>query len=237
MARNGKKSHPAIRKRLRSAITTIKNASTKAVASSIENAVVAIITVVIPAVFFYAFWTPLSDWWQEWLIPTTPNTHLSILVARLSGDEDGSQTRHVVHSLEDQFSHAAPGALLHIQSYPATLQLGTGELSSEVSAAEQRGKQWLKRKNATLLIWGNVTAKDQVLRLRFVGRDEHDGVADNAPVDNTINKKAILSAKNYRLGEVLELPHHFDVDLGSALATVVASSIRPSYSVQRRLLA
>jgi hypothetical protein len=167
----------------------------------------------------YFSWRPLMDRWQGRMQPRAPGTHLSILVARLEGDPYRAQTGHVIASLRSELVRKPGGPVVHVTEYPEVLAPGKGEIGAADAAAEAKGRDWLQRKDADVLIWGSVAEENSVLRLRLLARDG-DG-----------------SAKSYALNEVLELPADFTADLGAVLAISAAAAVQPVHGNPGQALA
>ena len=144
--------------------------------------------------------------------------HYTILVARLAGDADGSQQRHIIQSLDRQLSADRAGSAIAVRAYPD--QLVISELADRAKAradVEAKGRRWLSSKSADLLVWGEVGMADRVLRLRFLSAAEPDDA----------------DTKGYALTDTLELPADFGEDLGAVLEGLVAASIAPAYESGR----
>jgi tetratricopeptide (TPR) repeat protein len=165
--------------------------------------------------------------WRGWWLKTkarletrkADGTQFTLLVAELDGDTDHTQTRHILAELEKQFP-ARGEARLHVLPYPEALKPGPGERTAALKAAEERGRRWLRDKNADVLIWGEVGAKDKVLRLRFT-----------APLGDGGGQKP------YKMNSTLELPPNFGSDLGAVLAAQAATAISPVYERSGEALA
>ena len=149
--------------------------------------------------------------------PVASGKQFAILVGKLEGDKDGSQTRHIRSSLITQFGQQSQ---IDVLFRDETLAMPLGNLRAELSEAEKHGQKWLKQQRADVLVWGEVAASDKVLRLRFLSQSGDGG-----------------GAKAYRLNEVLELPANFNADLGAVLAVQAATSIRPIYERSGEALA
>ena len=95
----------------------------------------------------------LKGWWltkwRLWRAPPSPGTHFTILVAQLDDDANNSQQKHIRQSLEAQFRGAGADARMHIDIYPDTLRLRTGEIGAAVAEAEKKGRDWLDREMPT----------------------------------------------------------------------------------------
>jgi hypothetical protein len=176
-------------------------------------ALAAMIIAVIGAVFAYvAFLHP---------VPPASGKRFAILVAKLDGDADGSQSRHVLNSLDAQFSAPEQKRAIEVLSWPQTLTLDAGDREAAIQGAEKRGREWLKRERADVLVWGEVGSRDKLLRLRFLTPENSSGE----------------KAENFSLSQELELPADFGADLGTALAVQAASAIQPIYERSGEALA
>jgi tetratricopeptide (TPR) repeat protein len=164
-------------------------------------------------------WTWLRRQRAKRKLPPSDGAQFTLLVAELDGDADHTQTRHILAEPEKQFPPRGE-ARLHVLPYPETLKPGPGERTAALLAAEERGRRWLKDKNADVLIWGEVGAKDKVLRLRFT-----------APAGNGGGQKP------YEMNSALELPPNFGADLGAVFAAQAATSISPVYDRSGEALA
>lgn len=132
-----------------------------------------------------------------------PNAPLSVLVARLAGD-DGSQTERVVFSLRRAFGRGAAGQAVQVQDAKRTLTAGrSGDDIRDHDKAEKQGRDWLHESGATILVWGDVAAKDKVLRLYFM---LNTGRSDRP------------ARESYTLSDRLELAKDFQEDLGAVIA-------------------
>ncbi|MEJ2117032.1 MAG: tetratricopeptide repeat protein [Alphaproteobacteria bacterium] len=152
---------------------------------------------------------------------STGNKHFTVLIAQLEGDADGAQTRHIAESLENLFSQSGKNDApqLRVARYPKALKLGRAEVSGAVAKAEAKGQTGLARQNADVMVWGCVSTADNVLRLRFLPRERAGTSSENSSV----------SAKRYRLNEVIELPLNFPADWGAAITVLAMAGIEPAY--------
>ena len=99
---------------------------------------------------------------REQLREPAPGTQFTILLSDLQGDGDGTQTRHVAATFLDQSG-------LDVIRICGSLAIDRyGSQAAALEQAEQRGRDWLDRYNADLLIWGEVVKADDALRLWFV---------------------------------------------------------------------
>ena len=137
-----------------------------------------------------------------------PNAPLSILVARLAGD-DGSQTERVMVSLRRALGRGPAGQAVQVQDAKRTLARGrSGDDIRDHDKAETDGRRWLRETGVNILVWGDVAAKDKVLRLYFV---LNTGQADRP------------ARESYTLSDRLELARDFQEDLGAVIAGHVAT--------------
>jgi len=156
--------------------------------------------------------------WAKARTPKGDGAHFTFLVAQLEGDADERQTRHVIAELRKQFPTRGE-ATASVIPYPDVLALDPTKLDAE-ARAEKRGRDWVKAKNADVLIWGEVAAHDKVLRLRFLAPAGEGG-----------------GAKPYALSPTLELPEDFTSELGAALAVQAAALVAPVYENAGQVLA
>lgn len=168
------------------------------------------------AVEWLAFWQRDHDKTQrgEHTAARVAGTNFSVLVAQLEGDTDGAQTRHLAESLETLFGYGGSRPAIKIHRYPKALIVAQPDVSGAVAKAESKGRSWLQRKNADVLIWGSVAGNgSKTMRLRFL------------PLSETVAN----DAKRFALNEVFELPASFGEDVGAALAIAVTASIAPLF--------
>jgi tetratricopeptide (TPR) repeat protein len=140
--------------------------------------------------------------------PPSEGALFTVLVADLSNDPEKSQTRHVIHALEDAFG---PNASIEIRAFTRTLDVRPwGDQAAAVGESEARGREWLTSQNADLLVWGSVVMQDRTLRLRLLARDV------------SASKFA-----NYPLTEIVTLPIDFGKDLSAMLSGLALSAAVP----------
>lgn len=138
--------------------------------------------------------------------PTTKD-YFTIVVCELENDDvQKTQTKHILQTLQRQFLLLDSDHPIAVIDFPIVLKSGiAGDISVKDARSIELGKSWLDEKSADLLIWGEVAAKDNVLRLRFLTREKSDG-----------------AQKGYKLDDVLELQQDFKSDLEEVLVSVVA---------------
>ncbi len=152
--------------------------------------------------------------------PERATGSFAILVADLDGDTERSQTRHILNSLRTQFGEDYAKRGLQILPRGEALVAKAGDLQKVEEPLKTKGREWLVEQNASVLIWGEAAARDELLRLRFLSAEE-DG-----------------TAKPYALSEqTLELPQDFGADLGAVLAAQAATAISPVYDRDGEALA
>jgi tetratricopeptide (TPR) repeat protein len=153
--------------------------------------------------------TPTEIWceYQEKIVSPipAPNTHFTFLVATLDGDSTGKQTKHIVAALRGQ---KGIGVLRTCR----VLHISTDGLETDAeSVAMKYGQQWLKERNADLLIWGEVVSADKALRIWFL------------PRKGTSN----FRKSPYLLTDAIILPQDFHQDLINRLVAIALSSLTP----------
>ena len=154
-------------------------------------------------------------------LPAGDASHFTILVVELEDDDEKrSQTKHVIQSLRAQFGAHLDSKAFAVIDYPMVLKSGNvGLLDQRDKAAEQKGRDWLREKNAHLLIWGSVAEANKVVRLRFL------------PVEGDGQNE-----KGYKLSDILELPSNFKYDLSAGLAAYVLSEAIPAFDATKSLV-
>jgi hypothetical protein len=195
--------------------------------------------------------TGIKDWaWNRtklWLdlrkfekeFRRAPEAALVILVARLEGDQDRSQTGHVVQSLHRQLFSGSTVPAIQIAGYPETLGTGdSGDVEAARLAAEATGRAWLRKYDGDILVWGKVAWQNAVFRLNFLEREaalDHQGL-DLRPLPFGLGGTGFSiggdAAKGYDLGQPgsgrsLELTADFDQDVGMVLAAMVLNAAIP----------
>lgn len=160
----------------------------------------------------------LQNKYEELFPPKLPRAHnkfaLTILVARLDEDADGSQTKHVSQSLHRTFNFTDGEPSVDLILTSRILRVGdTGIISHDYKAAEEIGRDWLKESGADVLVWGSVAERNKVLRLNFVANAK-------------MGRKA---TESYKLTDILELPKDFDSRLGATIAEKVLSQVEVAY--------
>jgi len=83
------------------------------------------------ATYFLGRW---RGWWASIRRPAASGEHFAILVAKLEGDKDGSQTRHIRNSLNSQFGQESQ---IEVLFRDETLGMPLGNLRAELSEAEK----------------------------------------------------------------------------------------------------
>ena len=158
-------------------------------------------------------WQPLRRGYERWTTPAAPGANVTILVARLEGDANDAQTRHVIQSLRREFPRGG-GPAVRVLPFPGVLALGPDDAQA-AEAAEAKARDWLRIKNADLLVWGgvakgSVATERALLRLRLMARDGGAGEAEPQAAGE----------------QTLELPADFGADQGAALASAAVKAIR-----------
>ncbi len=138
---------------------------------------------------------------------------LDIRVARLAGDEDGSQTNLLVQALSNQPE-------LRVKAYDEPLPVDNNDelTGAFFQTAMLTGRRWLAKNKADLLIWGDVNEVSTVIHLRFIslgGEADHPG--------------------GFLISDRLALPTNFDPDFGKLFYAVAIAAIVPRTEAQRHL--
>ena len=141
---------------------------------------------------------------------------LSILVAQLEGDEDSSQTKLILRSLEHALALAGTGPRV-VQVLDAGRMLRRGSSSDVYQQridAEATGREWLRQAGADVLIWGDVAEKGKALRVFFLLRE-------GSPTRQL--------SESYVIGPNIALSKDFNEDLGYVIAGQVVAAVSPAY--------
>ncbi len=139
----------------------------------------------------------------------------SILVAKLDGDADGSQTNHVTAALRRAFDQTNDRYRIEVKRVQRVLKAGiSGDIFRDHQQAEKTGQDWLRTSGAHVLVWGDVLDRNKALRLFFVLSE------------GTSDKRA---SESYKLSEGLELAKDFDQDLGLVIAARAVAAAEPAY--------
>ena len=139
---------------------------------------------------------------------------LEFRVARLAGDEDGSQTNLLVRALSNQ-----PELRVKAYNEPLPVENTEDRSAAFLQSAVTTGRQWLAKDKSDLLIWGDVNEVGTVIHLRFVtpgGEADHPG--------------------GFLISDRLALPTNFDPEFGKLLYAVAVAAIVPRTEAQRHLV-
>lgn len=140
-----------------------------------------------------------------------PGSSMSVLVAKLDSDADGSQTRHVVNSITQELDDRLK---FQIAVTPCPLEIKlSGDITINQIEAESKGRSWLRESGFEILVFGYVAAKDDVLHLYFL-----NGEAISCGCGS---EKIQSASRRYELTRKLELPTDFGNDLGTAIVVSV----------------
>lgn len=138
---------------------------------------------------------------------------IEVRIARLAGDDDKSQGRHVLSALDgyrDMRVKAVDSAL--------TLDLSKG-LNGELMRAAKAGRRLLRAQDADLLIWGHVPRPGAGAHLHFIARGDWDERLPGA----------------FSLATDLPLPNNFSAPFGELLHAAALAATRPKRGQQAEL--
>ena len=145
-------------------------------------------------------WPPLQRAYLRWRVPSGQPEKISILIARLDGDNNDELRENVRDAVLQQL-----GDSVEVIPWPDTLRWGGGRQTDESAAARSKAQNWLNEKACDVLVWGRAKG-DKALALHFTAADGTD------------------SQRSYGLtSDTLDLPVQFISDLGSAIAAQVVS--------------
>lgn len=165
-----------------------------------------------------------TNWAQNWLGDIFPaelpqadkDAALSILVAHLYGDQDGSQTDHLRKSLHHALDLTGTGRQVQVIGTDRVLKHHvSNDLRRQRESAEAIGREWLKQSGAELLIWGEVAGRDKVLRINFL---PSDGEISTRQIWGELGKARRL-AESYTFSDRLVLSADFTEDLGFVIVS------------------
>jgi tetratricopeptide (TPR) repeat protein len=134
---------------------------------------------------------------------------IEIRVAALAADsEDGKNAARLIEALDKRRGVRVRG-LGEVLDLDLDLDL-IGDLATQLPAAAARGRQWLAKANADVLIWGEIPLPGTTIRLRFLSRQAED---EDAP-------------GLFGLATSLNLPVDFAPEFDDVLyATVLAATV------------
>ena len=139
---------------------------------------------------------------------------LEFRVARLNGDDDGSQTNLLVNALSNQ-----PELNVKAFNNPLPVENEGYRSATFLQSSVAVGRQWLNRDNADLLIWGDVNEVGTVIHLRFVTQI---GDADYAG--------------GFLISDRLAVPTNFSSDFKKLIYVVSVAAVMPRTESQRLLI-
>lgn len=164
--------------------------------------------------------------------PPPPEQGIRVLIARLETDSDGRQTRHVADSLRD-----APG--LEVQELCRALGLDHNVDSSvAMKKARETGRKWLRARNASLLVWGQVEQEDKSVRLRLLSLDSESNdrflaLNDDLTLPKDFAPSLAVTLSASALGQASELTQATGADAGGS--KYVADQLAPLVPKLREL--
>jgi hypothetical protein len=175
--------------------------------------------------------TRAISWGQEQVEQVFPselpqankNAAFSIFVAKLGGDEDGLQTKHVLESLRHSFDATDAQHGIEVREIRRVLREGTsGDVFRDHQKARETGKEWLKQSGAHVLIWGYVAERNKALRIFFLP-GEGTGIFP-LPGKGTLEKRP---SETYTFTDRFQLSEDFGEDLGLVIAVRAVALATP----------
>jgi hypothetical protein len=146
-------------------------------------------------------------WWSRWQIPTATGKTLSILVAKISGD-NAANSNH--HSIREAISKAMKEGVSVI-GWSEELPIGDGLDELARKQSESMARNWLKSKKCDLLISGRMKSAN-VVSLRFTIPAE-----PQPSITEPINGAQIYNLPT----ETMDFPTTFVSDLGAAIGWAI----------------
>ncbi|MGJ5000744.1 hypothetical protein ACQR10_05440 [Bradyrhizobium sp. HKCCYLRH2060] len=149
---------------------------------------------------------PLKRWWQRYSFPVASAHRLSILIARVAGDNSANSNQS---NIRDAIRETLPEVSIYI--WDEEWVISAGEDQASQVTAYKRARKFLARKKCDLLVAGRVKS-ESVISIRFIA-------AAGGP-----SSPQELAARplTYALAtDTMDLPKKFTNDLASALGTCV----------------
>ena len=148
------------------------------------------------------------------LIRASSGRKVSLLVARIDGDNDAGSLRETVR----ETIRRELGNAVEITLWPEVLSIGDGHEYDAERGAYAKAQKWLAEKHCDLLVWGRVKGAN-VLSLRF-----------------TVAEIGSHDAQTFVLTETFDLPTDFIARLGTALAARLLLGAAPAIELSGRYL-
>jgi hypothetical protein len=156
------------------------------------------------------FGNRLHDWWKRRQITPASGEKLSILVAKLSGD-NAANSNH--HSIREAIKRAMPA--VSVLAWAEELPIGDGLDEAAHARATNTARRWMKSKNCDLLISGRIKSSN-VVSLRFIPFNSVQPSTD----------ELIRGPQTYALPvDTMDFPANFTDDLGAAMAACVIANM------------
>jgi hypothetical protein len=148
---------------------------------------------------------PTSRWWKRFRFRAASTTRMSVLVARVAGDNSAHSHQN---NIREAIRFALPEVEVHV--WHEVWQLPDGEDRTAQATAYKIARNWLRSKKCDLLIAGR-TKSDGVLSLRFI-----------ASTGATSSEDPTARPLTYALAaDTMDLPIKFANDVASALGASI----------------
>lgn len=140
-------------------------------------------------------------WSRRYNFPAASTNRLSILVARVSGDNAGQSN---YHSIREAIRETLPE--VSVYAWPEELEFRDGEDRASQAVAQQVARRWLEDKKCDLLIAARMKSPN-VIQLRFIPAmiTQSAGTKTDRPITYALPV------------ETMDLPANFTNDLAGAL--------------------
>lgn len=139
------------------------------------------------------------------------DTKFTVLLATLAADTERQHTHIVKRALQGQPGFEVVGTCLVLDINDI------GSLSQNIADANKRGRQWLRRWNADLLVWGRVELGRKAINISFLPKNS------DSRADGTLEVE-----KRYMLERELDLEQEFHQDFSTQLVAFALASIVPA---------
>lgn len=134
-----------------------------------------------------------------------------VLVAEFGGDGEALQSRRIGEELIEQFGADSANSVFKVVYFPRVLRLSESADAVEAREdAERKGRQWLERQKADILVWGQVRKDNGELDLRLLRAG--DAARATLPLSD------------------LNFPQALGDQVGGAVAAVIAADAAPAYA-------
>ncbi len=196
-------------------------------AGSIAADIVAgiVLTLIIGAAGWFA-WFELPGRLRAWTIRRGDRNRLNILVARFEGEGGRDIRDHIREQMRNVFGEVTRRPF-DVFYFPVTLRdIDSGSEKSHASRVERKGRRWMQRARANLLIWGRAHKSAEKATIYFLyeeveGARKYLSSSDEKTVERSGSKPQGTKTYNFA-----SLPNDFGADLARAVGFAAANCVR-----------